>query len=133
MEQGSALGANDREVLTALARGHQPMSAYQILGKLDGTCVRAPVQVYRALEKLVRLGRVHRVESLNAFIACGREHHAAGPAFLVCKTCGSVTEIDANPAIAGYANEAAGFCVEHISLELSGICKACQKQEYLTA
>jgi len=47
-----------------------PLSAYDILDKLHDFGFRAPLQVYRALDKLIELGLVHRLETLNAFVAC---------------------------------------------------------------
>ncbi|GAF76572.1 unnamed protein product, partial [marine sediment metagenome] len=64
------LTRNQDVVIKALAAIGQPLSAYRIL---DLDCVRdaglkAPLTIYRALDKLVALGLVHRIESLNAFV-----------------------------------------------------------------
>ena len=54
-------------VLDALVRAEHPASAYALLDQLRGDGMRAPQQVYRALDKLIAYGLVHRVASLNAF------------------------------------------------------------------
>jgi hypothetical protein len=42
---------------------------------------RAPLQVYRALDKLLAAGLVHRLESINSFVACAHPHpHVHGMA-----------------------------------------------------
>src|SRR5690606_9624291 len=73
------LTRNQTLVLDALEKADAPLSAYTILDRLRGDGLRAPLQVYRALEKLLSAGLVHRLESLNAFVACARPHcHAHG-------------------------------------------------------
>ena len=91
------LTRNQTLVLNALSGAANPLSAYDILDRLRGDGFRAPLQVYRALDKLVEYGLVHRLESLNAFVACTHPHehddHAqAITAFAICDNCGSVTE-----------------------------------------
>ena len=46
------LTRNQELVLGTLAHATAPMSAYDILDKLRGDGLRAPLQIYRALEKL---------------------------------------------------------------------------------
>ena len=64
------LTKNQSLVFETLQRADQPISAYTILDRLRDHGFRAPLQVYRALDKLVEAGLVHRLESLNAFVAC---------------------------------------------------------------
>lgn len=90
------LTRNQSLVFEALSRADGPLSAYTILDKLRDQGFRAPLQVYRALDKLVELGVVHRLESLNAFVACAHPHdgdHKHGvTAFAICDGCGQVSE-----------------------------------------
>ena len=90
------LTRNQSLVMAALAGAKAPMSAYDILDALRPSGIRSPLQVYRALAPLTEQGLVHRLESLNAFIACAHSHdgsHEAGPvAFAICGTCGQVDE-----------------------------------------
>ncbi|MGO7302192.1 transcriptional repressor, partial [Rhizobium ruizarguesonis] len=57
---------------------------------------RAPLQLYRALDKLLEYGFVHRLESINSFFACahpGDDCHSHGIfAFAICESCGQVME-----------------------------------------
>jgi Fur family zinc uptake transcriptional regulator len=48
----------------------EPLTAYNIIYDLRDHCFRGATQVYRVLEKLLEIGIVHRIESMNAFIAC---------------------------------------------------------------
>jgi Fur family transcriptional regulator, zinc uptake regulator len=123
------LTRNQSLVLEKLAQADQPMSAYNLLDELRSNGLKAPLQVYRALDKLVEQGRVHRLESISAFVACQHpdcQSHAA-TVFMICETCGRVTE-QANGAVAqaliGLA-KAAAFKVEKTSVELRGHCDKC--------
>ena len=132
------LNKNDKKVLSALGRSEKPLSAYDILDRARSDALKAPVQVYRALEKLSSQGLVHRIEALNAFVACSDCAHAAHdhsehghaqhrPGFIICRDCGSVREFE-DERVAGIAEEAAGaeFSVELVSLEVYGHCAACR-------
>ena len=89
-----SLTKNQALVFDTLTKAQAPMSAYTILDALRDRGFRAPPQVYRALDKLMETGMVHRLESLNAFVACAHEqcHKAGLIAFAICDTCGQVSE-----------------------------------------
>jgi Fur family transcriptional regulator, zinc uptake regulator len=86
------LTRNQLLVMTVLEDADKPLTAYRILEQLQ----YAPLQVYRVLEPLIKIGRVHRLESLNAFIACS--HSLCGHSrphittFQIYQECGHVTE-----------------------------------------
>lgn len=66
------------DVLAVLRRRGGPLSAYDVLGELRESHPRiAPPTIYRALAALTERGRVHRLESMNAFIACQCDRHAS--------------------------------------------------------
>ena len=123
------LTKNQSLVFGALSRAEGPLSAYTILDQLRDDGFRAPLQVYRALDKLVETGMVHRLESLNAFVACrhpGCDSHET-IAFAICETCGKVTEIS-DEALETRLRELAredGFTVRKAVVELRGLCAGC--------
>jgi Fur family zinc uptake transcriptional regulator len=122
----SAIGENDKAILGVLSAAARPLSAYDILAELRDSAIRAPNQVYRALDKLARAGLVHRIEALNAFIACGHEH-GSRPAFVICEDCGAVKELE-DERLNQIARSVArmGFAVARVSLEIYGHCCKCQ-------
>src|SRR3546814_12693557 len=78
---------NQSLVLEVLRTEGRAMTAYQILDALREHGLRAPVQVYRALERLLEREEVHRIESLNAFVACRHLAHREPAAFSRLHDC----------------------------------------------
>lgn len=131
-ERPHELTRNQGLVLETLNEASGPLSAYDILDRLRGEGLRAPLQVYRALDKLIEQGFAHRLESLNAFVCCaGAEcHRADTAAFAICTDCGRVDEF-ADPEVTGHlvawANRT-GFALERTTIELRGRCADCVKR-----
>lgn len=129
------LTRNQTLVLDTLTRAEAPLSAYTILDQLRGDGLRAPLQVYRALERLIGEGLVHRLESINAFVACahssahsdGHAHEAI--AFAICDECGQVSEFsdaEIEAKLDAWASKAK-FVARKTAIELRGRCSACAK------
>ena len=123
------LTRNQELVFGTLDKFGAPLSAYEILDRLRSKGLRAPLQVYRALEKLMAMGAVHRLESINAFVICrhdGCEGHSAC-VFAICETCGRVSEfLDAKISshVKAWA-KADGFQLKSTAIELRGECREC--------
>ena len=118
-----------RRTLEILLESHAAMGAYEILARLkdDGLGDQPPV-VYRALGYLTEHGLVHRIERLNAFVACARPDVRHDPAFLVCRTCRSVAEAISTDPLDGAAGQS-GFAIERTVVEAEGLCPDCQARE----
>ncbi|WP_235962731.1 Fur family transcriptional regulator [Ruegeria haliotis] len=117
-----------RKVLDLLLQEHRALGAYAILDRLreEGFGSQPPV-AYRALDFLVDNGFVHKIERLNAFVACAHPGAAHSPAFMICRLCDTVAEAHSAPAKSalGAAARAAGFEIERTVVEAEGICPAC--------
>ncbi|MCF2869972.1 transcriptional repressor [Octadecabacter sp. G9-8] len=115
-----------RRTLEILLEAHEALGAYDVLARLDadGFGSKPPV-AYRALTFLVDAGLAHRLERLNAFVACAHPGADHDPAFMICSRCGTVAEGEAGSAMQNSA-AAAGFRIERTVLEAEGICPACQ-------
>lgn len=123
----AVLGANDVRVLDVLEKADAPRTAYQILDQLRAEGVRAPTTVYRALDRLVRAGKAHRLESMNAFVSCDRHRHHDATAFAICDDCGTVTEFgeaDVLGPLMDWSRQR-GFRLGRMTLELHGRCSEC--------
>lgn len=129
------LTRNQSLVLDTLAKAAAPMSAYAVLDELRDHGFKAPLQVYRALDKLQEAGLVHRLESLNAFIACAHcsdchehGHHHGLVAFAICEGCGQVSEFTDHgmeESLAAWA-KGSGFRADKTTIEIRGHCAVCQ-------
>ncbi|MDJ0627942.1 MAG: transcriptional repressor [Rhodobacter sp.] len=118
-----------RRVLEILLAQHRALGAYEILDILraEGLGSQPPV-AYRALDFLVGHGFAHRIEHLNAFIACAHSGAVHTPAFLICRACGAVAEAQAEPSetFLGSAARETGFVIERTVVEVEGLCPRCQ-------
>ena len=117
-----------RKVLEILLQDHRALGAYTILDKLreDGFGSQPPI-AYRALDFLVANGLAHKIERLNAFIACTHTNHSHTPAFMICRLCDAVAEALSSTA-RGALRDAArstGFRIEQTVIEAEGICPSC--------
>ena len=128
-EEGLQMTPVRRRVLQILLEQHRALGAYEILDRLraEGLGSQPPV-VYRALDFLIRAGFVHRIETLNAFVACTEGAAGHVPAFLICRQCRRVIETPAEPAIGQLerAAQGAGFQIESAVREAGGRCADCR-------
>ncbi|HBS49327.1 MAG TPA: Fur family transcriptional regulator [Rhodobacteraceae bacterium] len=120
-----------RAALEVLLGEHRAMGAYELLDRLHeaGFGSQPPV-AYRALDFLVANGFVHKIERLNAFIACAHPGATHSPAFLICRLCDSVAEAQSSLARGslGEAAQSTGFRIERTVVEALGVCPACAEK-----
>ncbi len=119
-----------RRVLEILLEAHRAVGAYDVLARLqaEGLGSQPPV-AYRALDFLVSNGFAHKIQRMNAFVACIHPGERHSPAFLICRACRVVMETRLAAARAAVAAEAAeaGFKIERLVLEAEGLCPACRE------
>ena len=129
--KGARLTDLRRQVLGLILESESPAGAYDLLDRLRATRHgAAPPTVYRALEFLLEHGLIHKLESRSAYVGCvshGDADHTAQ--FLICRTCGQVTELD-DHELAHALNDAAkrlGFTVGKATIEAEGRCAVCAR------
>lgn len=126
-ETGLRLTPVRRRTLEILLEAHEALGAYDVLARLSAEDLGSkPPVVYRALAFLVEQGFAHRIERLNAFVACahpGAEHE---PAFMICRGCGTVAEAHLKSAALGQTAKDSGFIIEQTVVEAEGLCPDCQ-------
>lgn len=125
--QGQRMTKIRRKVLRLLLESDAPAKAYDLLENLDGEGSAKPPTVYRALEFLQDAGLAHKIESLNAYVACGHASHNHSAVFLICDTCGAAEELHAVTTTNALKAEtqAAGFTTRHAVIEARGVCRDC--------
>ena len=120
--------ARQTDVLSVLKACDRPMTAYQILERLQVSEPDiAPPTVYRTLSALTDQGRAHRLESMKAFVPCRCNHVESVPVLAICEDCGSVDEHDGSgllPKLTVLTDQNAFRAERHI-VEIHGLCGTC--------
>ncbi len=123
------LTKNQKTVLDILENSSEPLKAYTILFDIQKKGIKSPLQVYRALDKLIEIGKVHKIESRNAYIACKHEgcNAKTSTSFLICELCDKVTELKNNNLPTYFSKQADknNFNYKKHNLEIFGLCKLC--------
>merc|ERR1712127_459909 len=90
------LSKNQQIIFDLIDKSAEPLKAYAILFNVQKKGIKAPLQVYRALDKLVEIGKIHKIESRNAFVACRNSdcEISKATAFSICENCEEVEEIN---------------------------------------
>lgn len=131
--RGTLLTPLRREVLKLLLERGGSAKAYDLHDDMRNAHGRvAPMTVYRALDFLMQMQLVHRVDSLNVFIACSQgeassPNHGHDTLMLVCTRCDKVVEQHVHEAAQQLHTELAeryGFATE--AVEVKGLCSACK-------
>ena len=132
MQKQQYLTKNQQIVLDLVEKSTQPLKAYSILFNVQKKGLKAPLQVYRALDKLVEIGKIHKIESRNAFVACKNSNCVVSnaTAFSICESCEKVTEIN-NSKLSKYLSnfeDNSGMKYSKYNLEFFGLCKKCKNK-----
>ena len=125
--RGARLTKIRKKVLRLLLEHKEPAKAYDLLQRLDGEGAAKPPTVYRALDFLLEMGLAHKIESLNAYVACGHWGHKHMAVFLICDNCQEISELHADRVqdmLVAELNEA-GFQRTSSVIEVHGNCARC--------
>ena len=121
---------NQQTVLDLLEQSKEPLKAYAILFDIQKKGIKSPLQVYRALDKLIEIGKVHKIESRNSYVACTHEgcNAKTSTSFLICESCDKVTELTGNNLFTYFSkqSEKNNFQYKKHSLEIYGLCENCK-------
>lgn len=127
--QGARFTAMRRATYDFLLAQQAPLSAYDILAKLETRLKKklAPPTVYRALEFLLAQGLIHRLETSNAYLVCDHPGEAHDSVYLVCSACGTTQEVDDHAVGHLIETKAAayGFKPRKQVIEVQGLCRRC--------
>ena len=61
MQKQTFLTKNQQIVLDLVEKSSEPLKAYSILFNVQKKGIKAPLQVYRALDRLVEIGKIHKI------------------------------------------------------------------------
>ena len=124
------LSKNQQLVLEIIEKAKEPLKAYSILFNVQKKGINAPQQIYRALDKLIEMGKIHKIESKNAFVACRNTNCeiSKATAFSICENCEMVDEIS-DTKLSNYLSsfsDKKGTKFKRFNLEFFGLCKKCK-------
>ncbi len=130
MHKENNLSKNQQIIFDVINKSPEPLKAYAILSNVQKKGIKAPPQVYRALDKLVERGKIHKIESKNAFVACRNTdcEISKATAFSICESCEVVDEIS-DVQLSKYLsnfNHKRGMKFKRFNLEFFGLCKKCK-------
>ena len=130
MSQIQILSKNQQLVFDIIVKAKEPLKAYSILYNVQKKGIKAPQQIYRALDKLIEIGKIHKIESRNAFVACKNINCelSKATAFSICENCEQVEEIKdikLSKYLSNY-NDKTGMKYKKYNLEFYGICRKCK-------
>ena len=126
------LTKNQLTVLNLLEKSDEPLKAYSILFNTQQKGMKSPLQIYRALDKLIELGKVHKIESKNSFIVCKNSNcnSYTSTSFIICEKCEKVTEIKDKNLSVFFAKISTKNNLKYNkhNLEIYGSCKNCKSK-----
>ena len=129
-QSGRRLTPIRRKVLELLLQQEgRSLKAYELLEAMRNIHPgSAPPTVYRALDFLVDAGLIHRLDAVNAWIACHDAGGAPHDLLVVCTHCGAVAEISDPVMSARLADRVAlaGFRPTSHETEIRALCAKCQ-------
>ena len=130
MHKENNLSKNQQIIFELIHKSPEPLKAYTILSNVQKKGIKAPPQVYRALDKLVEIGKIHKIESKNAFVACRNSdcEISKATAFSICESCEIVDEIS-DVKLSKYLsnfNHKKGMKFKRFNLEFFGLCQKCR-------
>ena len=129
-DRGQSLTPLRRRVLEIVLEANRPLGAYDVLEVLARERDRvAPPTVYRALDFLLAQGLVHKVLSVNGFVACSGAARPHAAELYICRDCGNAVELP-RPGTDRRLKAAAAtmdFTIETVVLEVRGICGDCRQ------
>jgi Fur family zinc uptake transcriptional regulator len=130
MQKQQTLSRNQKIIFDLIDKSPEPMKAYSILFNVQKKGINAPQQIYRALDKLIEIGKIHKIESKNAFVACRSSdcEISKATAFSICESCEMVDEIS-DTKLSKYLssfNHKKGMKFKRFNLEFFGLCKKCK-------
>ena len=130
MYKENNLSRNQQIIFDLIDKSSEPLKAYTILFSVQKKGIKAPPQVYRALDKLVETGKIHKIESKNAFVACRNSNCdiSKTTAFSICESCEMVDEIN-DAKLTKYLSsfsDKKGTKYKRFNLEFFGLCKKCK-------
>ena len=118
---------NDDLVLNIIKTNTKPLTAYEILSKVQKVKKIQPMSVYRSLKNLQTQGKIHKSNQNKSFLLCKEGDHDHNPVLVIYKDCGKTEELEVNTFSKLLSNlkTKANFQFQNFQMEVSSTCKGC--------
>ena len=127
------LSPNEKVILNILKKSNKPLKAYQILFQVQKKGIKSPTQVYRALDKLQEIAKVHKIESRNSYVICNNTDclNKLSVSFLLCNLCEKIIEIEDKIISDRFSEICKKFDRKYSQhkLEILGTCVSCGEKK----
>jgi Fur family zinc uptake transcriptional regulator len=127
------LSHNEKLVLNVLGKSNKPLKAYRILFQVQKKGIKSPTQVYRALDKLIEIGKVHKIESQNSYLVCSNTNclNKLSVSFLICNLCEKIIEIEDKIIFEQFSTICKKLNRKYVqhNLEIFGTCVSCSEKK----
>ena len=127
--QGIRLTRLRKQVIATLIKQTQPITAYDLLAKLNTQQDDKRyniMSIYRVLDFLLKNELIHKLHTNNRYsLCCHPEKHMCQ--LLICENCGKKIEqheLILEQRLNALAKES-GFKITHQSIEIIGLCQSC--------
>ncbi|MFK7822615.1 MAG: Fur family transcriptional regulator [Oligoflexales bacterium] len=135
--KGMKLTPTRKQVLTTMLRSKKALSAYELAEQVKLEFHRSipAMSVYRILDVLTDVKLVHKISSVNRYIACSHitcDHKHMFARFLICIRCYKVKELMTQWFTTSAIQEnveASGFQILNEQLELNCLCSECSDKK----
>ena len=124
-----------KKVLEIISSNHKPSRAYDLLAKLrDAGLSDKPPTIYRALDFLIENKIVHKLNTINAYVACFDEESEEISCFLICEMCQEIEEFHNKNLSKVLTNigKKRGITIKNLNLEIGFKCQECKKLKNIT-
>lgn len=130
VDKGEKLTPLRRKVLELILKQGRAVKAYDLIRLISTAEKEAkPPTIYRSLDFLLKVGLIHRVAAIDAFMACSHPHHGEASQLLICGECGDVEEVESdNVGVALRAVARSHHFRPDTTIEIPGLCSDCQKE-----
>ena len=124
------LSDTQKRVHRILTAARNPLSAYDVLDKMRSKGAVTPPTVYRSFDKLIEKGLAHRLESLNAYVACQHlipitTKWRPSPSATRAGACTEFTDSQIGERLTIWSDSNA-FVPKKVTVEVRGLCDSCQ-------
>ncbi len=118
-----------KKVLEIISANHKPSRAYDLLAKLkEAGFSDKPPTIYRALDFLIENKIVHKLSTINAYVACYGEESEEISCFLICEKCHEIEEFQdesLNKLLINIGKKR-GIEIKNLNLEINFTCEECK-------